>query len=77
MLDKLPKEELIENLIIIFETVCNDDEKLRDLTHLIVTEIQVREILMGRSDIKDYEEPHRSELKKRLDEENRKGCVIE
>jgi hypothetical protein len=70
-LRKLPVDELVDSLITVIESVVGDDDKaLKDISHLIVTNIQAREIIAGRSKLESYTEPHRGELKKYIDEIN-------
>ena len=62
MLDKLPKGEIIELSITLISTICDEEKDLTDITHTVVTYVQTNEILAGRSNLKDYQEPHREEL---------------
>jgi len=67
MLDKLSKGEIINALISIINTVGEKDEDLKQITHMIVTHVQLKEIVSGRDKLESYEEPHRTELKKELE----------
>lgn len=67
MLDKLSKDEIIGLLITTINAICEKDEDLKKVTHGIVTYIQVQEIILGKSKLEDYTEPHQTELKKELE----------
>lgn len=67
-LDKVPKHEIIEALIKVISTICENDKDFDKLTHNVITHIQAREIIAGRSNLEDYQEPHRSELEKEIKE---------
>lgn len=67
MLDKLSKDEIINALISIVNTVGEKDEDLKRITHMIVTHVQLREIVLGRDKLESYTEPHRTELEKELE----------
>lgn len=67
MLDKLSKDEIIGLLITTINAICEKDEDLKEVTHGIVTYIQVQEIILGKSKLEDYKEPHRTELQKELE----------
>jgi len=62
MLKNLPKEELIENLIGVINSICETEEDLKRMRHHIITYVHARKIILGKSKLEDYEEPHRSEL---------------
>jgi len=66
MLDKLDKGELINTMISIFNTVAEKDEDIEQITHVIVTYVQVKEIILGRDKLENYKEPHRTELQEEL-----------
>jgi hypothetical protein len=67
MLDKLSKGEIINALISIINTVGEKDEDLKQITHMIVTHVQLKEIVSGRDKLENYKEPYRTELKKELE----------
>jgi len=67
-LRKLPQDELIGCIKTLISSICGDDDKaLEDLTHTIVTYVHAREIIAGKSKLENYEEPHRTELKKMIE----------
>lgn len=64
---RLPLDELIDSFIQIVDTLCEDnDESFHSITYTIVTEVQVREIMLGKSNLRDYEPARRKELFTRL-----------
>jgi len=67
MLDKLSKDEIIGLLIMMINNICDKDENLKAITHGIVTYVQCKDIILGKSKLEDYEEPHRTELQKELE----------
>ena len=70
-LRKLPVDELVDSLITVIKLVVGDDDKaLEDISHIMVTHIQAREIIAGRSKLESYTEPHRSELKAEIEKLN-------
>jgi len=76
-LRKLPPDELVDCLkSAILAVVGDDDKALKDITHSIVTYVQVKEIIAGTSKLEDYNEPHRSELKEEIEKLNPKAKAL-
>ena len=76
-LRKLPPDELVDCLkTTILSIVGDDDKALKDITHTIVTHVQVKEIIAGREKLENYTEPHRSELKEEIEKLNPKAKAL-
>jgi hypothetical protein len=72
-LRKFTPDELVDCLKSAILVIVGDNDKaLKDITHSIVTYVQVREIIAGKEKLEDYKEPHRSELKKEIEKLNPK-----
>jgi len=67
ILGKLSKDEIITCLIGAINAICTEDKTLKEVSHGIITQIQVQEIMAERDKLENYKEPHRSELKKELE----------
>lgn len=62
-LEKLPKDELIDSLLTVVNSLTEGDEKFyQEISHDIITLIQAREILEGKNSLEGYSEPHKTEL---------------
>jgi len=65
-LRRLPFDEVIDDFISIIDHVCEKDEDFDQITHSVVTHVQMREILSGTSDLSGYEPKRKLELFKEL-----------
>lgn len=67
MLKEFPKEEIIENMIAIINVICNTEEDLKKVRHLIIIHAHARKVFHEKSKLEDYEEPHRTEVKEEVE----------
>jgi len=65
-LRKLPSDEVIDHFISIIDHICEKDEDFDQITHSIVTHVQVKDILSGTSNLSGYEPKRKLELFKEL-----------
>ena len=71
-IEELPRAELVDAILRIVSSICTTDEELDQLTHEMLTFMQVNKIITGKAKLEDFAEPHRTELKKIIEQKKSK-----